>query len=90
MGCIIPGNNGFFKELASLVLQTEAINCPEKYIPLNPERISPLFDTADIENSYILGAVLDQQIDVSLFFRQDEFFCVRGRYTSQGPEVQFT
>ena len=53
MGCIIPGNNGFFKELASLVLQTEAINCPEKYIPLGPEWILPLFDTAHIENSYL-------------------------------------
>ena len=55
MGCIIPGiNNGFFKELASLVLQTEAIDCPEKYIPLGPEWILPLFDTAHIENSYCL------------------------------------
>ena len=76
MGCIIPGNNGFFKELASLVLQTEAIHWLEKYIPLGPEWILPLFDTADIENSYILGAVLDQQIDVSLFFRQDESLSV--------------
>ena len=31
------GTHGFFKVLASLVLQTEAINCPEKYIPLGPE-----------------------------------------------------
>ena len=54
MGGIIPGNNGFFKELASLVLQTAAINCPEKYIPLSPERISPLCDIAHIENSYFL------------------------------------
>ena len=37
VGCIIPGNNGFSKELALLVLQTKAINCPEKYIPLGPE-----------------------------------------------------
>ena len=34
------------------MLQTEAINCPEKYIPLGPEWISPLFDTAHIENNY--------------------------------------
>ena len=52
MEFIIPGNNGFFKELASLVLQTEAIVCLEKYIPLGPEWILPLFDTAHIENSY--------------------------------------
>ena len=52
MGCIIPGKNGFFKELASFVLQTEAIDCPEKHIPLRPEWNLPLFDTAHIENSY--------------------------------------
>ena len=57
MGCIIPGNNGFFKELASLVLQTEAIDCPEKYIPLGPEWILPLFDTAHIENSYCTACI---------------------------------
>ena len=36
------------------LLQTEAINCQEKYIPFGLEWISPLFDTAHIENSYYL------------------------------------
>ena len=52
MRYIIPGNNGFIKELASLMLQTEAINCPENDIPLSPEWISLLFHTCHVENSY--------------------------------------
>ena len=64
MGCIIPGNNGFFKELASLVLQVEAIDCPEKHIPLSPERIPPLFDTAHIENSYYVMAKFEMSVNI--------------------------
>ena len=82
MGCIILGNNCFFKELASLVLQTEAIDCPEKYIPHGPEWILPLFDTAHIENSYFNVLMTDNFIDLPI--DQTDFHCTSFLRQRQG------